>query len=286
MSKTVLIVHAHPERMSLNGTLKDVAVEQLRELGHRVLLSDLYAMGWKAVFDGHDFLDRQDPARLAFIAESGHAYASGTQTRDVAAEQEKLAAADAVIFQFPLWWFSLPAILKGWVDRVFAYGLAYGYRAAGNRYRYGEGGLAGKRALLSTTVGGPAIEYSPRGINGPLDDLLFPITHGTLFFAGMAVLPTHAIYGVGRLGADAAAAAFLRWRARLSHLFSDQPIAFRRQNAGDYPDRQVLGEGVVPDLTGLRAHIASPPRPLTGNETAAALQGSPTPLKVPAERPI
>ena len=258
MTRTVLIVYAHPDRASLNGALRDVAVDQLRELGHRVLLSDLYAMDWKAVFDGHDFLDRRDVARLALAAESGHAYASGTQTPDVTGEQEKLAAADAVIFQFPFWWFSVPAILKGWIDRVFAYGLAYGFRGAGNTYRYGEGGLAGKRALLSTTIGGPTIDYSPRGINGPLDDLLFPITHGTLFFAGMSVLPTHAIYDVGQMEADAAAAVFLHWRARLSGLFSDQPIAFRRQNAGDYPDRHVLGRCVVPGLTGFAAHIASP----------------------------
>ena len=257
MSKTVLIVYAHPDPTSFNGALKDVAVEQLRDLGHQVLLSDLYAMGWKTVFDGHDFLNRRDFARLSLIAESGHAYASGTQTPDVAAEQEKLAAADAVVFQFPLWWFSVPAILKGWVDRVFANGLAFGYRGAGNVYRYGEGGLAGKRALLSTTVGGPAIDYSPRGINGPLDDLLFPITHGTLFFAGMDVLPTHAIYDVGRLGADAAEAAFLHWRSRLRRLFLDKPIAFRRQNAGDYPDRHVLGDGVAAGLTGFAAHIAA-----------------------------
>lgn len=258
MSKTVLIVHAHPDPASLNGALKDVAVERLGELGHRVLLSDLYAMGWKATFDGHDFLDRRDVTRLNFVAESGHAYASGTQTPDVVAEQEKLAAADAVVFQFPLWWFGLPAILKGWVERVFAFGLAYGYRGAGNTYRYGEGGFAGKRALLSTTVGGPAIDYAPRGINGPLDDLLFPVTHGTLFFAGMTVLPTHAIYDVGRLGAaDAAATAFLHWRGRLERLFSDEPIAFRRQNAGDYPDRHVLGEGVAPGRTGFAAHVAA-----------------------------
>lgn len=272
MSKTVLIVYAHPDGASLNGALKDVAIEQLRELGHRVLVSDLYAMNWKAAFDGRDFLDRQDAARLSLVAESGHAYATGTQTPDVAAEQEKLAAADAVVFQFPLWWFSPPAILKGWVERVFAYGLAYGYRGAGNAHRYGEGGFAGKRALLSTTVGGPANDYAPRGINGPLDDLLFPVTHGTLFFAGMDVLPTHALYNVGRLQAEAAEAAFAHWRARLRGLFSDAPIAFRRQNAGDYPDRQVLRDGVAVGLTGFAAHVAPP-----AGGAAGVTERAPTP---------
>jgi putative NADPH-quinone reductase len=50
------------------------------------------------------------------------------------------------------------------------------------------GALQGKRAVLSVTVGGPAEDYAPRGINGPLEQLLFPITHGTLFFPGMDVL--------------------------------------------------------------------------------------------------
>jgi putative NADPH-quinone reductase len=152
-------------------------------------------LGWKAVYDEHDFPDRLDRERLSFVAESGHAFGTGTQPDDVRAEQAKLLAADAVVFQFPLWWFGMPAIMKGWIERLFAFGLAYGWRGAGNRYRYGEGGLAGKRASLSVTAGGPAADYGPRGINGPLDDLLFPITHGTLFFAGMEVLPTYAVYG-------------------------------------------------------------------------------------------
>ncbi len=52
----------------------------------------------------------------------------GGKPRDIDAEQRKLVAADAVIFQFPLWWLGMPAILKGWIDRVFAYGLAYGFK--------------------------------------------------------------------------------------------------------------------------------------------------------------
>jgi NAD(P)H dehydrogenase (quinone) len=258
MGKTVLIVHAHPEPASLNSALKNIAVAELRALGHRVLLSDLYAMSWKPVFDEHDFLTRRDQRRLSFVEESGHAFATGTQTPDVLAEQEKLLAADAVIFQFPLWWFSMPAILKGWVDRVFAHGLAYGYRGAGNIHRYGEGGFAGTRALLSTTVGGPAIDYWSRGINGPLDDLLFPITHGTLFFAGMTVLSTHALYDVGKLDPAGAGVAFEHWRTRLRRLFDEAPIAFRSQNGGDYPDRHVLHESVAAELTGFAAHVAPP----------------------------
>jgi len=256
MSKKILIVYAHPDPTSLTRQLVEVSAQTLQRQGHEVLRSDLYDMRWKAVFDADDFPVRADPERLSFIQESGHAYLNGHQTADVTAEQQKVRAADAVIFQFPLWWFGMPAILKGWFDRVWAYGLAYGYRNAGNQYRYGDGAFKGKRALLSVTVGGPAKDYSPRGINGPLEELLFPITHGTMFFPGMDVLPTFAVYGTGQITADGVAAAKESWRLRLERLFEDAPIPFRPQNGGDYPDRHVLAGDVAAGQSGLRAHIA------------------------------
>jgi NAD(P)H dehydrogenase (quinone) len=258
MNKTVLVLHAHPDPRSLTCQLANVARRELAAAGHRVLESDLYAMRWKAVFDGDDFLDRREGDRLSFIDESGHAFATGTQTADVAEEQRKLIAADAVILQFPLWWFSAPAIVKGWIDRVFAYGLAYGYRGAGNRYRYGEGAFTGKRALLSLTVGGPAIDYGSRGINGPLEQLLFPITHGSLFFAGFDVMPTFAVYDVGKLDEAGVAAASRALAARLAGLFTDEPIPFRRQNDGDYLDGHTLDPRVASGVTGIDAHRRSP----------------------------
>lgn len=256
-TKTVLIVHAHPDPASLTAQLAAAARDALRGAGHEVLQSDLYALGWKAAYDERDFPDRLDPARLSFVDESGHAFRNGTQPDDIRAEQAKLLAADAVVFQFPLWWFGMPAIMKGWIERVFAYGLAYGYKDAGNTWRYGEGGLAGKRAMLSVTMGGPASDYAPRGINGQLDELLFPITHGTLFFPGMEVLPTHAVYDTGRIDAAGVAAAKAALAARMHTLFSDAPIPYRTQNGGDYPDRHLLADGVAPGVTGLRAHLGT-----------------------------
>jgi NAD(P)H dehydrogenase (quinone) len=259
--KKVLIVHAHPEQTSVTRRLVEVSIEALQAQGHEVLQSDLYAMGWKAVFDGQDFPERMNRDRLSFIEESGYAFSNGLQTPDVEEEQHKVLTADAVIFQFPLWWFSMPAIMKGWVDRVWAYGLAYGYQGTGNAHRYGEGGFAGKRAQLAVSVGGPAIDYSPRGINGPLEQLLFPITHGTLFFPGMQVLPTFAVYGAGGIDAKGMAEAAATWRGRVERLFEDAPVAFRRQNGGDYPDRHVLADHVAPNQTGLTVHIADVSRP-------------------------
>jgi len=277
--KKVLIVHAHPERSSLTHHLVDIAIEVLTAQGHEVSQSDLYAMGWKAVFDGQDFPKRANQDRLAFIEESAFAFSNGCQTADVEEEQGKILAADAVILVFPLWWFSMPAIMKGWVDRVFAAGLAYGYQGAGNAYRYGEGGFAGKRALLAVSIGGPAEDYAPRGINGPLEQLLFPITHGTLFFSGMQVLPSFAVYGAARIEGERMAEAAASWRSRVQRLFDDAPIAFRTQNGGDYPDRHVLADRVAPTQTGLTAHIADATRPAEAEECSIPVPGTITEVR-------
>lgn len=253
----ILIVYAHPEPKSLTRQLVDLATDTLKTQGHKVTFSDLYGMKWNPVYGPDDFANRLDPERLNFVAESDHAFRTHTQPAEVVAEQEKILSADALILQFPLWWFSMPAIMKGWIDRVWAYGLAYGYKGAGNRYRYGEGGFAGRRVLVSVTTGGPAVDYAPRGINGPLDELLFPLTHGSLFFPGMDVLPLHTIYGTGHISAEEVIKAKEAYRARLLHLFEEKPIAYRAQNNGDYPDRHILADSVAPGMTGIKAHIAA-----------------------------
>lgn len=257
-TRRILLVHAHPEPTSLTRSMVHAARATFEHAGHEVMESDLYGMGWKAVYDAADFPQRIDPERLSFVRESGNAYNGGTQPADVVEEQRKLLAADLVILQFPLWWFGMPAIMKGWIDRVWAQGLAYGYQGAGNRHRYGEGGFMGRRALLSVTTGGPAADYGPRGINGPLDALLFPITHGTLFYPGMQVLPTHAVHGTGRMDADGIRSALSNWTARLGGVFDESPIPYRKQNGGDFDERRhQLRDDVAPGLVGFDAHIVS-----------------------------
>ncbi|WP_433683921.1 NAD(P)H-dependent oxidoreductase [Nocardia sp. CA-119907] len=253
-----LIVHAHPESRSLNGALKDIAVTTLREAGHEVQVSDLYAMRWKPSVDADDFGATSSPLRVA--QDSGHAYDTGTLTADIAAEQEKLRWADTVILQFPLWWYSMPAILKGWVDRVFTYHFAYGVgEHSDTRYgdRYGEGTLAGKRAMLSVTIGGREPHYTDRGINGPIDDLLFPIQHGILYYPGMDVLPPFVTYGADRISPADFTDVAKAWEQRLLSIEQTDPIAFRTQNGGDYEMPALrLREGLeAKGRTGFGLHV-------------------------------
>src|SRR5579872_2737217 len=197
----VLLVFAHPESRSLNGALRDVAVKELLALGHEVRVSDLYAERWKSEIDRADFPNLPPDERLTLVAASKYAFASNSLTEDVKVEIDKLLWADALILQFPLWWFTMPAILKGWVDRVFAYGFAYGVGEHSDKRwgdRYGEGTLAGKRAMLIVTAGGWEEHYASRGVNGPIEDLLFPINHGILYYPGYDVLPPFVAYQVDR----------------------------------------------------------------------------------------
>lgn len=233
----VLLVFAHPEPRSLNGALRDVAVQELAARGHKVRLSDLYAKGWKSQVDRADFPTLPAEIPLQPKAASAAAFAAGALTQDVKAEQENLLWADAVILQFPLWWFTMPAILKGWVDRVFACGFAYGVGEHSDRRwgdRYGEGTLAGRRAMLLVTVGGWEEHYSRRGINGFIDDLLFPIHHGILYYTGFQVLPPFVLYKVHSLGESDFEEVATRLRERLRTLETTAPIPYRQQNAGDY----------------------------------------------------
>lgn len=256
----VLLVYAHPEPRSLNGSLKAFSVRRLEEAGHAVQVSDLYAMHWKASLDANDSTDRPAATRFDPSLDSKRAFERGLQTEDIAREQEKLRWADIVILQFPLWWFSMPAILKGWIERVYAYGFAYGVGEHSDARwgdRYGEGSLAGKRAMLIVTTGGWESHYGPRGINGPIDDLLFPIHHGILYYPGFDVLPPFVIYRTGRIDAARYARIEDELGQRLDALATTAPIAFRPQNAGDYAiPEMTLRADVAPERTGFAAHVA------------------------------
>lgn len=250
----ILWVFAHPDHRSLNGSLRDAAAKALADAGHTVEESDLYRMNWNPVVDASDYgLDATDRLRVATA--SSTALRNGTLAEDVAAEQEKVRRADAVVLQFPLWWFSMPAILKGWVDRVFVEGFGYGIRSErGGTRRYGDGLMAGKRALIVTTMGGSEHTVSPRGINGALDELLFPIQHGFFWYTGMSVLPPVLIASADRMTDEAYTEAESTLVGRLGSLFTDTPIPFRRQNSGDYDRNFVLQPDIADGESGVRVH--------------------------------
>lgn len=255
----VLWVSAQPDPRSLNGALRDEGVATLREHGHHVVESDLYAMRWNPVVDHEDF--RHDPGeRLDVLTESQRAFEAGTLSEDIRREQEKLLAADTLVVQFPLWWFGMPAILKGWFDRLFVQGFAQGipHPETGRAMRYGDGGLTGRRAFVLTTVGANATTTGPRGIHGDINDVLFPLLHGTLWYTGMPVVPPLVVNGTVRLSSADYEAAAARLRERLIALPETEPLRYRHQNGGDYDEHLLLRPEHAPGQEGIGIHYEAP----------------------------
>jgi len=225
-----LIVYAHEEPRSFNAAMKERAVSVLTDAGHTVEVSDLYAMDFDPVGGKRDFTELADPAYFKYGKEQAVATQNDTFAPDVAAEQRKVLACDFLILQFPLWWFSVPAILKGWVDRVFAAGLIYDHK----RW-YSNGVFRGKRAMVSmTTGGGPAI-YGKTGLNGDMDTILFHIHHGMLYFVGFDVLPPFIAWSVSRVDQATRETYLADYERRLRDWQTTEPIAYPALE--DYDER-------------------------------------------------
>ena len=224
----VLIVHAHPEPQSFTAALRDQAAETFRAQGHEVQVSDLYAMGWNPVASAEDFGSRENPEYLVYALEQRLGVKSGSIAPDIKQELDKLLWADLLVLNFPVFWFSAPAMLKGWIDRVLVSGVCYG----GKRF-YDQGGLAGKRALVTVTIGGREHMFGEGAIHGPLEDMLRPILRGTLAYVGFEVLEPFVAWHVPYIS-DEARKEFLRsYQQRLEQLSDDLPMSFPRLDQFD-----------------------------------------------------
>lgn len=205
---TTLIILAHPEPQSFNGSWADASRSAAKAGGDHVLYSDLCAMVFDAVEGAHHFqpMDRFDPLKAQELAVN-------TPPDDIADEIDKLEQADRVIFHFPVWWFAPPAVLKGWLDRVLLHGRIHTIDE-----RFGQGKFLGKRALICATAGASAAECAHNGKEGDIRMQLWPLAQ-TLRYLGMDVVEPRVVFGVHGYheGADKA-----ELDARLAKVLSDQ----------------------------------------------------------------
>ncbi|WP_067450774.1 NAD(P)H-dependent oxidoreductase [Actinomadura macra] len=134
---------------------------------------------------------------------------------DVPYEQRLLTEHDRVILQFPFYWYSVPPLLKKWLDEVFERGWAYGS---------GGDALHGKRLRLATTVGGGEKLYQPAGLNRfPVTDLLLP-WDATANLTGMSYEPPFIVHGASSI-TDEELAEQVRLYRRLLTAASLRPAA-------------------------------------------------------------
>ena len=105
---------------------------------------------------------------------------------DIDREQQRLREHDVIVFMFPLYWYSTPAILKEWQDLVLEYGFAYGHDGTA---------LHGKTLLCAITAGGTENAYETNGYNHfSIRELLRPIEQ-TATLCGISYLPPYALFG-------------------------------------------------------------------------------------------
>ncbi|EIF30869.1 putative NADPH-quinone reductase (modulator of drug activity B) [Burkholderia sp. Ch1-1] len=130
-----LAVVAHPVENSFTMGLTRAYTDELEKLGHTQRTYDLYRMGFNPALNAQELSPANDKHPVC---------------ADVAKAQDEIRAADVLAVIYPLWWMSMPAMMKGYIDRVFARGFAYESSHGAVR-----GLLGGKKAVLITCSGAP-----------------------------------------------------------------------------------------------------------------------------------
>lgn len=178
-----LIVFCHPERSSFNGALANLAKKTLEDQGYEVDITDLYAEDFDPAESAKHYPDRADPDEFSVLGEQRHSFNNGSLRAEIQRQIALLEQADFVLFQFPIWWHSVPAMLKGWIDRVFVSGGLYT-----SKKRYDQGHFKGKMALCSATISAPAVAMQPGGRGGTVEQIFWS-TQYSLHYMGFSVLP-------------------------------------------------------------------------------------------------
>jgi NAD(P)H dehydrogenase (quinone) len=167
-----LIVYVHPNPASFNHAIMDAYATELRVYGHEVRIRDLYALGFNPVItlSDYDMIDR------------------GERPEDIRQEQDHIQWADIVSFISPIFWAGMPAMLKGYVDKVFSLGFAYSFQGDSPK-----GLLRGKKAVILNSTGGSLMYHRKSGM---LDSIRTTIDGGIFRFCGIEVLEHRFLMGV------------------------------------------------------------------------------------------
>lgn len=214
----ILIVYAHHEPSSFTSAMKNLAIEVFQSQGHKVVVSDLYGQGFNPLAQKWDFVTTTGNHFNYMLEQKHAARLDWAFSPDILGEIQKVKEADLLLVVAPIWWFSVPAILKGWFDRVLAMGVAWD----GGKI-YENGLLGGKQAMLAVTGGGPVEYYSVNGRHKATPvQILHPINHGTLAFCGYNVHEPFVALNTFGAGDEGRAQMLKDLRYRLEHML-DSP---------------------------------------------------------------
>lgn len=193
-----LIIYAHPNENSLNHHLLNTVVETLQLRNEEIVVRDLYTIGFDPVLS----LDDMQGQRMGKVSD------------DVKTEQEHISWAEQITFIYPIWWTGLPAMMKGFIDRVFSYGFAY-------RYDQGvqKGLLKGKKTVIINTHGKSYEEYEKTGMDKALT---LTSDNGIFIYSGLEII-RHLFFDK----ADKASPEDLEiWKDQIKNLYTEHALNY------------------------------------------------------------
>jgi NAD(P)H dehydrogenase (quinone) len=236
------IVLAHPEATSFNGHLAGISQSVLATAGYQSTLCDLYSMDFDPRESAQHYQVRKDAEVFHPQTEQRFNAENHTTPEDVEAEVERLLGCDLLVVHFPLWWFGPPAILKGWMDRVFVYGRVYR-----STMRYDTGICAGKKMIACVTTGANADNCAYNGREGDTRLHLWPILY-PFRYLGFDVLKPEILHGVGSTafmegregGLSTLDAYSNRWTSALLEIASRPLVSYNKDS--DFDERKRLLE--------------------------------------------
>ena len=254
------IVLAHPEGQSFNALLAATSQKMLQAAGWQTTLSDLYAMDFDPREGPHHYAARKNAAAFHAQTEQRFNAENDSTPADVDAEAGRIEGCDLLIVHFPLWWFGMPAILKGWMDRVFVYGRLY--RSA---LRYDKGVCTGKKMIACVTTGASAAACSHNGREGDTRLHLWPILF-SFRYLGFDVLEPEIFHGVGGVafvegqesGLSTLDSYTRRWESALGTLSSRPLVPYNRDHHFDESRRLMSGAPVYSPFVRHEADATGP----------------------------
>ena len=169
-----LIIFSHPDSHSFNGGILETVIDELSNLGHNYKARNLY-------------MEEFDPVLSKDELEKSY---SGILPLVIREHQKDVLWAETIILIYPIWWMSPPAILKGWIDRVFTVGFAYEYDSNGIK-----GLLNNKKIIMITTSGQSEKSMKDNNIIKAIDSIYFK---GTMEYCGFENNIHKNLYGVNK----------------------------------------------------------------------------------------
>lgn len=173
----VLIVYSHPRTESLNHAILETCIKTLKNNGHEVVVRDLYKMKFNPVLEGDDAIHIENNQFVRINKE---------YPEDVEIEMNYIRDADLLMYIYPIWWNGFPAMLKGYIERVFQHGFAYSFEGDEAHKNF-----AGKKALFIHTTGQPQDTPAAK----ELTERIKSVTSGWIFNGNDVEVIDHLVYG-------------------------------------------------------------------------------------------